>query len=309
MNDNNVSENTDNFKAEFKYYKQKASTPCFDDVLNFENESSMVQVSKLCVNHLDAVENIKSSREWDVFHVNSVPGLYFIKNAFSEKDQLFWVRKCTQNFTRSPYVTNLDQFQEKSSVDDIWEKSSLSFCTSTHFHLNDLKQSPLWSLRWSTLGYHHDWNTKQYQKSHKTEFPHDLANVCTYIANVLGFHHFCPEASIVNFYHVGSTLSPHQDVSEADLSLPLVSISFGLDSIFLIGDDTKYQKPEAILIRSGDVIVMSGKSRTAYHALPRVMPSSRLTLGDEKDFLSFYLQHSRINLNVRQVESANLSLP
>lgn len=40
---------------------------------------------------------------------------------------------------------------------------------------------------------------------------------------------FVPEAAIVNYYHLDSTLSGHTDHSEKDLSIPLLSIR--LDNI------------------------------------------------------------------------------
>ena len=35
---------------------------------------------------------------------------------------------------------------------------------------------------------------------------------------------FVPEAAIVNYYHLDSTLSGHTDHSEKDLSIPLLSV-------------------------------------------------------------------------------------
>lgn len=41
--------------------------------------------------------------------------------------------------------------------------------------------------------------------------------------------------------------------------------------MFLIGGPTKATKPSAIFLRSGDVMVMTGPSRQAYHAVPRIV--------------------------------------
>lgn len=92
--------------------------------------------------------------------------------------------------------------------------------------------------------------------------------MCKYIASLLGFKSYSPEAGIINFYHLDSTLSAHQDRSEKNMNAPLISISFGSSSIFLIGDTSKYtRRPRALLIKSGDIVVMSGKARLAYHAI------------------------------------------
>lgn len=53
---------------------------------------------------------------------------------------------------------------------------------------------------------------------------------------------------------------------------PSLSSSLGQSAIFLIGGQSRQQKPLPLLLRSGDVVVMAGKSRTAYHAVPHVLP-------------------------------------
>lgn len=57
---------------------------------------------------------------------------------------------------------------------------------------------------------------------------------------------------------------------------PLCSpfLSFGQSAIFLIGGKSKEVKPTPILLRSGDVIVMSSEARLSYHGVPRVLPPS-----------------------------------
>lgn len=52
----------------------------------------------------------------------------------------------------------------------------------------------------------------------------------------------------------------------------LVFSSFGLPCVFMIGGSTKAQEPESIYLRDGDVIIMSGKSRMSYHAVPKILP-------------------------------------
>lgn len=82
--------------------------------------------------------------------------------------------------------------------------------------------------------------------------------------------------------------------------------SFGLSAIFLIGGRSLNDKPVAILVRSGDTIIMSGESRLCYHGVPKVFSSendlsipkdSHYVWGPFKD----YMDVTRININVRQV--------
>ena len=76
----------------------------------------------------------------------------------------------------------------------------------------------------------------------------------------------------MNYYHMDSTLSGHTDHSEKDLTQPLLSLSFGQSAIFLIGGLTKQTRPKALLLNSGDMVVMSGESRLAYHGVPKILP-------------------------------------
>ena len=47
--------------------------------------------------------------------------------------------------------------------------------------------------------------------------------------------------------------------------------------MFLIGGESKSVRPQAILLHSGDVVIMSGQSRTAYHGVPKIICPSAST--------------------------------
>jgi alkylated DNA repair protein alkB family protein 1 len=127
-------------------------------------------------------------------------------------------------------------------------------------------------------------------------------------------------------------LGGHLDDVEETMDQPIVSVSFGSSAIFLIGDQTKETEPIPILIQSGDVVIMSGKSRTFVHGthnslfpltqigVPQIVNGSfEKTLqkfekeisgkeaekseipDDVKEKILKYLHHSRVNFNVRQV--------
>jgi alkylated DNA repair protein alkB family protein 1 len=106
------------------------------------------------------------------------------------------------------------------------------------------------------------------------------------------------------------------------MDAPLVSVSLGSSAIFLIGAATKAIKPQAICLKSGDVVVMSGGSRLAYHAVPKIMADKNIEayfksdddvnrvnswsenfLIDDKEWVDLfdYIRCNRINLNIRQV--------
>ena len=88
--------------------------------------------------------------------------------------------------------------------------------------------------------------------------------------------------------------------------------SLGNAAVFLIGGMTRDTEPIAILLRSGDIVIMSGPCRRAYHAVPRILEGSLpphlqgTSLGDDiqrKEWEPYeeYMNSTRININVRQV--------
>jgi len=86
-----------------------------------------------------------------------------------------------------------------------------------------------------------------------------------------------------------------------------VSYSFGLSAIFLIGGRSLDDKPLAIIIRSGDAIIMSKESRLCYHGVPKVLlPKNDQHFNYDnvlEDTVKSFMQVTRININVRQVNN------
>ncbi len=163
---------------------------------------------------------------------------------------------------------------------------------------------------------------KVYSPLDFTPVPHDLHVLCRLIASSLfaASPPFTPEAGIINYYHLNSTLSAHQDRSEPNMSAPLISVSLGCPGVFLLGGASKSATPDAICLNSGDVCVMSGAARLSYHAVPKILaeaspaahwrysgPSeafkeTQFYVGDaEWAVFNEYIRCNRINMNVRQV--------
>lgn len=67
-----------------------------------------------------------------------------------------------------------------------------------------------------------------YRKDLMNEFPPDLSCVSQLIIDTVLGRQVCfkPEAAIVNYYHLDSSLSGHTDHSEFDLTAPLISIRY-----------------------------------------------------------------------------------
>ena len=82
-----------------------------------------------------------------------------------------------------------------------------------------------------------------------------------------GFPRFRPDTCHINRYQAGTKLGLHQDRHECDLSQPIVSISLGLECVFLFGGLQRTDKTKRILLEHGDVIVWGGPSRMRFHGV------------------------------------------
>ncbi len=93
---------------------------------------------------------------------------------------------------------------------------------------------------------------------------------------------FCPEARapeccLINFYDPDARMGLHQDRDEADFSQPVLSISLGDEARFRMGGQTRRDPTGSVWLQSGDVVVMGGSARLAFHGVDRIRAgSSRL---------------------------------
>ncbi len=86
-----------------------------------------------------------------------------------------------------------------------------------------------------------------------------------------------PDCCLINYYGETAKMGLHQDKDEADFSFPVLSISLGDEALYRMGNLTRKGKTESVWLGSGDVVVMGGEARLAYHGIDRVrFKSSRL---------------------------------
>ena len=100
-----------------------------------------------------------------------------------------------------------------------------------------------------------------------------------------------PEACLVNVYRDGARMGSHQDRDEVDLAAPVVSVSLGDDAVFHVGGGERGDPKARVTLRSGDVFVLGGQSRLAFHGVDRIEAGSSDLLPDG----------GRINLTLRRV--------
>ncbi|WP_027135407.1 alpha-ketoglutarate-dependent dioxygenase AlkB family protein [Geminicoccus roseus] len=99
------------------------------------------------------------------------------------------------------------------------------------------------------------------------------------------------QACLVNLYRGSARMGLHQDRDEHDFAAPVVSVSLGDEAVFRIGGRERGDPTRSIRLKSGDVLVMGGTARLAFHGVDRIIPgSSGLVPGG-----------GRINLTLRHV--------
>ncbi|CAL8068554.1 unnamed protein product [Orchesella dallaii] len=216
---------------------------------------------------------LRSPKEWQVAELTFPKGLIVIKNPFTPIGQRYWISRTLLDFPHHvDYITNMDNLNRLHKIKEGKPVNKLA-----DFKLDVCDRNFYSKLRWVTFGYHHDWNTKVYSEERRSKFPEDLADMVGYISQILGFSNFKAEAAIANYYHMDSTLSGHVDRSEVNQGAPLFSLSYGQSAIFLIGGKTKNERPQPVLLQSGDIAIMSGESRLSYHGVPKILPASSET--------------------------------
>ncbi|POM75244.1 Alkylated DNA repair protein AlkB [Phytophthora palmivora] len=232
-------------------------------------------------------------------------GFCVIPNALDPKTQLQFARACLTEFAEEPHVTNMHL--QHQQVSDIWHKARES-------HPQDPAQSPLLAkLCWAASGYHYDWTARKYYRDSFSPVPELLQQLGDRCAAACGMK-LMAEAVIVNYYKTKSSMGGHLDDVEYTMDHPVVSLSLGSQCVFLMGGHTKNEPPLEVLLRSGDIAIMGGASRTCYHGVARVLPTPFSIEADELESLGRsdgdheeyeavrqYLSSQRININVRQV--------
>ena len=157
-------------------------------------------------------------------------GFSFLPSPISEGSQRILIRQILTDYARPLNRSNLDPHYSLppqglwsscfATPDQAAQATARSLRDGSSIGAKDL----LKRLRWITLGYHYNWDTKLYSKESYTPFPEDLAQVVSELVGVCIPSAVVPEAAIVNFYRPGDTLTAHSDYSEPNNAAPLVSI-------------------------------------------------------------------------------------
>ena len=83
----------------------------------------------------------------------------------------------------------------------------------------------------------------------------------------------------------------HQDRDEQDFDAPVVSVSLGDTCRFRVGTTSRQGGTVSFKLQSGDVFVLGGAGRLAFHGVDRIYPGTSMLLKNG----------GRINLTLRRV--------
>jgi len=100
-----------------------------------------------------------------------------------------------------------------------------------------------------------------------------------------------PQACLINFYGPSAKMGLHQDRDEADFDAPVVSLSLGDSCLFRVGGLKRGDPTRSLRLNSGDVLVLGGSARLAFHGVDRIYPGTSTLLAEG----------GRINLTMRRV--------
>ena len=142
------------------------------------------------------------------------------------------------------------------------------------------------------LGWVSDRSGYRYQDRHPdTNAPWpDMPAKLVQIWQTFGHRSDQPDACLVNRYDLSARMGLHQDRDETDLTAPVVSLSLGDTAIFRLGGTDRKDRTGSLRLASGDICVLAGEARLAFHGVDRILSgSSRLIPGG-----------GRINLTLRR---------
>ncbi|MEO3387125.1 alpha-ketoglutarate-dependent dioxygenase AlkB [Mesorhizobium sp. CAU 1741] len=106
-----------------------------------------------------------------------------------------------------------------------------------------------------------------------------------------------PEACLVNFYEASAKMGLHQDRDEQAFDAPVVSISLGDTCLFRVGGTKRTDPTVSFKLGSGDLVVLGGEGRLAFHGVDRIYPGTSALLKSG----------GRINLTLRRVSPLKAS--
>eukprot|EP00924_Labyrinthula_sp_SR-Ha-C_P013008 snap_masked-scaffold_12-processed-gene-6.33-mRNA-1 protein AED:0.74 eAED:0.74 QI:0/-1/0/1/-1/1/1/0/303 len=294
-NDAPQTPTTQNWRHIRNEFKLSALQLTLDSCSNESILSSLSAKGCLDPSYSNEFTQVPKSTGYTVLSLQSHPGFFLLPELISDSLCTKITSQSMHTYPMPPYRTNID----------------------SHAHR---EKKP--KLTWASLGYLFDFSSRTYS-CQPTQFPCELSALSKIVADLISETNtssFRGETAIVNYYESGKQMGAHVDESEEEEEQPVISLSLGCSCVFLLGGLEKENKVVPILLREGDVVVLSGMNRFAYHGVANVFPwkikSVKKLYGrqikpydvgldkletDESECKSFLIK-KRVNINIRQVK-------
>lgn len=289
-----------------------------------------------------------------VFALQDKPGFYLAPQALDEELQRALAFAAMTEYCLEPHKTNIDGVPPKAhevmnepyeTFWYLWKQAIGDNKNRKQQQHGPPKYRSFKKLSWATLGYHYDWTQRKYHAGAYSEVPAALQRIGRLFAKTailldnkeshknddnphqntpLQPPRYTVSACIVNYYSTKSVMGAHKDDLEYDMTKPVVSLCLGKrPCVFVLGGESVDDAVVPIVLRPGDVVVMGGATRLAYHAMARLLPTtlpatSTVVVPDEDrvqrtddqalpihaedcQALEQFVCDHRININLRQV--------
>lgn len=127
---------------------------------------------------------------------------------------------------------------------------------------------------WNATTYGYEATRSDFDGLAVPPIPSPFASIASSAAADAGFT-MEPDLCIMNFYAGTAKMGVHQDKDERPetiaAGIPIVSVSLGDAARFVIGGLSRRDPTSAVVLRSGDVLVMGGPSRLRFHGVTRIL--------------------------------------
>lgn len=104
-----------------------------------------------------------------------------------------------------------------------------------------------------------------------------------------------PDSCLLNHYPEGGRMGLHQDKDEADFAVPVLSLSLGDPAVFRMGGLERKGPTRSTTLASGDLVVIGGAARLAFHGVDRIKFGESALLAEAPVFGA-----GRINVTLRR---------
>jgi alkylated DNA repair protein (DNA oxidative demethylase) len=79
-----------------------------------------------------------------------------------------------------------------------------------------------------------------------------------------------PDSLLINWYGETAKMGLHRDANENAYDAPVLSVSLGDPAVFRVGGLERRDPTVSTVLESGDVAVLGGAARLAYHGIDRI---------------------------------------